>query len=487
MSLLVRENENIMTAEEAVKVKLGLKECLIGEPSFYRRVAFVVLPMIVQNTLSNVVGLLDNVMVGQVGTLAMSSVAIVNQLMFVFMLCIWGALAGAGIFGTQFFGRKDYEGVRYTMRIKLIVAAVIVLVATIVFLFEGYILIDKYIAADTAVEDVLVTRRLAWGYLRIILISLAPFAITQVYSGTLRESGKTTLPMIASMTAMVVNFVFNLLLIFGYLGFPKMGVAGAAVATVISRFVEMGIVTFVAHYKKTEYEFLQGLYNGFYIPTSMIKPVLSKTLPLFANEFLWSMGQAVLLQCYSVRGIRVIAAMNIANTIAQIFNEVFLSLGNSTSIVVGQALGADKFVKARRYAWRMAALSIASCFVMGTLLTLASSFIPQIYNTEDEIRHLATSFIRVVALVMPLNAFANVSYFTLRSGGRTFVTFLFDSCFVWTVSVVAARILAYHTNMDVVSVFLTVCSLEIIKCLIGFILVKKGVWVRNIVRGTIEA
>ncbi len=481
------ENENALTAEEAVKVKLRLKDCIIGEPAFYRKVAMVVIPMIVQNTLSNIVGLLDNVMVGQVGTLAMSSVAIVNQLMFVFMLCIWGALAGAGIFGTQFFGRKDYDGVRYTMRIKIIVAGVIVAISTIIFLLFGETLISKYISGDTSAEDAAITMGLSLNYLHIMLISLVPFAITQVYAGTFRESGKTTLPMISSMTAMMVNFVFNLLLIFGYLGFPKLGVLGAAIATVISRFVECGIVTIVAHRKTFEYGFLHGLYKGFYIPPTLVKPVLTKTLPLFFNEFLWSMGQATLLQSYSIRGIQVIAAMNIANTIAQIFNEVFLSLGNSTSIIVGQELGAEHFVKARRYCWRMASLSIASCFVMGTLLTLASSIIPQFYNTEEEIKLLATSFIRIIAVVMPLNAFANVSYFALRSGGKTFVTFLFDSCFTWTVSVATARILAYYTSMPVVGVYFIVCSLEFLKCVIGFTLLKKGVWVRNIVRGTATA
>ena len=105
--------------EEAISYRLSLKECLIGEKNFYSKVAMVVLPMIIQNTLSNVVGLLDNVMVGQVGTTAMSSVAIVNQILFVFYLCIWGSLAGAGIFSTQFFGKGDMDGVRYSIRFKI--------------------------------------------------------------------------------------------------------------------------------------------------------------------------------------------------------------------------------------------------------------------------------------------------------------------------------------------------------------------------------
>lgn len=470
-----------MTVQESIKVKLSLKECLIGEPFFYRKVALVVLPMIIQNTLTNIVSLLDNVMVGQVGTLAMSAVAIVNQLMFVFMLCVWGALAGAGIFGTQYFGKRDYEGVRYTMRFKLIVALFITAVAISIFLAIGTDLINLYIAADTPADEAAKTLSLAKNYLMIMLIGIVPFAITQVYAGTIRESGKTTLPMAASMTAMIVNFIFNLLLIFGYLGFPKLGVAGAAIATVISRFVEAGIITVKAHANREKYLFLDGLYRDFHIPLELIWPITSRSLPLLANECLWSMGQAILLQSYSIRGIEVIAAMNIANTIAQIFNEVFISLGNSTSIVVGQELGAEHYVGARIYAWRMATLSVGSCFIMGGLLFAVSPIIPQVYNTEPGIRLLATEFIRVVSVVMPINAFANVAYFTLRSGGKTLVTFLFDSCFTWAISVPASRILAGIMVIPVERVYLCVCALEIVKCVIGFILVKKGVWVRNIV------
>ncbi|WP_029324571.1 MATE family efflux transporter [Butyrivibrio sp. AE3004] len=473
-----------ITVAEAIKVKLPLKECLIGEAKFYRKVAIVVLPMIIQNTLSNIVGLLDNVMVGQVGTLAMSSVAIVNQLMFVYMLCVWGALAGAGIFGTQFFGKKDFEGVRYTMRFKLIVALVITTLAIIIFLIAGDSLINLYISADTPFAEAQETLKLANKYLHIMLIGIIPFSIVQTYAGTIRESGKTTLPMIASMCAMLINFIFNILLIFGYMGFPKLGVAGAAIATVISRFVEFGIVITIAHSNHSSYAFISGLYKNFHVPVRLIWPILSKSLPLLANEFFWSMGQAALLQSYSIRGIQVIAAMNIANTIAQIFNEVFLSLGNSSSIVVGQELGAEHYINARKYAWRMASLSVSSCLVMGTLLYCVAPIIPQFYNTEPEIRTLASEFIRVVSFVMPLNAFANVAYFILRSGGKTMVTFLFDSCFSWLVSVPASRLLTGHNAIPVQTVYLCVCSLEMIKCIIGFVLVKKGVWVRNIVKKT---
>lgn len=191
--------------------------------------------------------------------------------------------------------------------------------------------------------------------------------------------------------------------------------------------------------------------------------------------------------CYSDRGIKVVAALNISNTISQIFNEVFLSLGNATSIVVGQELGANHFANARRTAWRMVFLSLASCFTMGFLLFLCAHIIPNIYNTENAIRLLATHFIMVVSVCMPINGFTNVAYFTLRSGGKTFVTFLFDSCFAWVVSVPAAFVLTHDTALPIIQVYLVICLLELIKCAIGFCLVKKGVWVRNIVSASASA
>lgn len=463
--------------------KLTLRECLLGDRAFYRHVLMVVLPIIVQNTLTNVVSLLDNVMVGQVGTLPMSGVAVVGQLLFVYNLAIWGSTSGAGIFGAQFYGRGDMEGVRHTFRFKLLVSTAITAAAIVLFLAAGTPLIEAYISADTSPADAAATLGYAQGYLRIMLVGLIPFGLTQCYAGTLRESGQTVLPMKASMLAMVVNFVFNALLIFGLGPFPRLGVAGAAIATVLSRFVELGIVVVGAHRSTDRYPFLQGVYRSFAIPRTLVKSIFIRSMPLLLNEMMWGSGQAVLLQCYSVRGIQAVAALNICNTIAQIFNEVFLSLGNATAIVVGQELGADRLTGARRTAWRMLTLSLASCVVMGTALAVCAPFIPRIYNTEESIRLLATELIRMAALCMPLYGFSNCEYFTLRSGGKTFITFLFDSCFTWVVSVPMAYCLSRFTGLSIVVIYLFVNGMDIIKCAIGFVLVKKGVWVRNIVKG----
>ena len=172
----------------------------------------------------------------------MSAVAIINQLLFVFNLCIWGALAGAGIFGAQYYGQGNMEGVRQTLRMKLLIAVGLLVIAFGVLLGAGRPLIELYISADTTAADAAATLEYALGYLRVMLVGLIPFALTQAYASTLRESGQTTLPMRASMIAMGINFVFNGLLIFGLFGFPALGVVGAGIATSLSRFVEFVIV-----------------------------------------------------------------------------------------------------------------------------------------------------------------------------------------------------------------------------------------------------
>lgn len=460
---------------------LTFRECVIGDREFYRKALYVALPMIIQNTLTSVVSLLDNVMIGQVGTLPMSAVAIVNQLFFVFYLCTWGAIAGAGIYSTQFFGKGDYDGMRQTFRIKLIIAATILCVALILFYINGDQLVGLYIARDTSPEVKAETLKYARSYMRIMLAGLAAFSVTQVYTGTYREAGKTTLPMIASITAMTVNFVFNALLIFGLFGFPKMGVTGAAVATVLSRYVEVLIVVVYAHLHTDQHPYFQKLYSSFGISAELAKQVAIRSFPLLINETLWSTGQAWLLQCYSVRGLNVIAAMNINQTISMVFSEVFLSLGNASGVLTGQELGAGRLTEAKRTAWRMVSFSVISCLILAIPLAMTSPIIPQIYKTEPEIRHLAMELIIVTAIIMPINGFANASYFIMRSGGKTLITMVFDSGMLIAISLPVAYCLAHFTNLPVQEVYFAVCALDLLKVIVGFILIRKGVWIRNLV------
>lgn len=458
-----------------------LRERMFGDRDFYAQVVAVVVPIIIQNTVSNVVSLLDNVMVGRVGTLQMSAVAIVNQLLFVFNLCIFGGLAGAGIFATQYAGAHDDKGVRDCFRVKWMIALSMLACALVVLIAFPKRLIGMYLAQETAQADAAATLGFGMDYLTVMLWGLLPFGVSQVYASTLREVGETRLPMFASVAAILVNLVFNFFLIFGKCGFPELGVTGAAIATVLSRYVETAIIMVYTHMKSHHFGFIRGAYRSLRVPKPLMISILRRGTPLLVNEFLWSSGMAVLLQCYSVRGLDVVAACNIATTVSNLFKVVFLSMGNAVAIMVGQALGANDIERAKNCTWRLMTLSVGSNLIMATLLALFAPAIPNIYNTEPHVRQIATQLIYVVAVMMPAYSFSHCCYFTLRSGGKTIITFLFDSVFTWCVNVPAAWLLAYKTGLGIVPLYFGVQALEMVKVVVGFVLVKKGVWIHNIV------
>lgn len=459
-----------------------MKKKLIGNREFYKMVLAVAVPIMIQNGITNFVGLLDNIMVGRIGTEQMSGIAIVNQLMMVFNISIFGAISGAGIFGAQFFGCDDHKGVRDTFRFKLYTCLLIVIVGLLIFIFAGEPLILLYLHGEGMEEQL--NAALVYGkeYLAVMLVGLFPFALEQVYTSTLRECRETMVPMKAGIAAVLVNLVFNYLLIFGKFGFPELGVAGAAIATVVSRFVQAAIVIIWTHKHADRMKFITGAYASPVIPLGLVGNILKKGTPLIVNEILWAAGMAYLMQCYSVRGLSAIAALNISSTISNLFNTVFIAMGSAIAIIVGQLLGAGKMDEAKDTDTKLIAFSVACCVGIGGILALTAPLFPMMYNTSEEVKELATAFIRIVACCMPMAAFIHASYFTLRSGGKTIVTFLFDSVFLWCASIPLAYVLSRYTTLHVIPLYLACQLIDIIKCVIGFILVKKGVWIQNIVQ-----
>ena len=216
-------------------MKKTLREKLIGDRNFYKMVLMIAVPIMIQNGITNFVSLLDNIMVGQVGTEQMTGVAIVNQLIFVYNLCIFGGVSGAGIFTAQYFGQKDEEGVANTFRFKLWLAVILTGITVVIFLLFGEPLIQMYLNGSQDGGDTAAVLRYGKDYLAVMLVGLAPFMLVQVYASTLRECGRTVVPMKAGIAAVFVNLIFNYLLIYGKFGFPEMGVTGAAAATVLCR------------------------------------------------------------------------------------------------------------------------------------------------------------------------------------------------------------------------------------------------------------
>ena len=453
----------------------------IGDKAFYRRVLGVALPIIIQNGITNFVSMLDNVMVGQVGTIPMSGVSIVNNLIFVFNLCIFGASSGAGIFTAQFHGSHDDEGIRHTFRFKFLICAAISLIGTAIFGFAGEPLIGLYLTGDGDAATAAGVMTYGLKYLAMMSWGFLPFALCNVYASTLRETGETTVPMVAGITAVLVNLCLNYVLIFGHFGAPAMGVEGAALATVISRYVELAMVALWTHRHSQKHSFITGIYRSFYIPGKLLKSITFKGMPLLINEFLWSTGMAILNQCYSTCGLDVVPALNISGTMFGLGSVVFLAMGNSVGILMGQMLGSGATeAEVRDSNRKLIAFSVFSGGFFGGLMILFAHSFPLLYNTTQEIRDLAAVLICICGIMMPFNSYTNATYFTLRSGGQTMVTFLFDSCFVWAVCVPVAFFLSRFTGMGIIPLYAICQAMDFVKCALGALMLKQGKWIQNL-------
>jgi len=452
-----------------------------GDRKFYKMVLAVAIPIVVQFGISNFVNMLDNIMVGQLGTEQMTGVSVVNQLMFVFNLALFGAISGPGIFTAQYAGQKNDEGVRHTMRFKLILSVLISVVGIVIFVLFKESLIMLFLHDNNSGIDLVKSLVSAKDYMFVMLFGLVPFALTCSYAGTLRETGETNLPMIAGVIAILVNLVFNYILIFGNLGAPKLGVVGAAIATVLSRYVELLIVVIWTHTHKTRAAYGVGLYKGFYIPAALIRKMIVMGTPLFFNEFLWSMGMSSLTQCYSMRGLDVVAAFNISNTIVNLFNVVLISMGNVVSIIIGQQLGAGDMEQVVDTDRKLIMMGVLASAFMGIVLIAAAPLFPKFYETTDDIRKLSVELMRIAAIFMPVGSYLNCAYFTMRSGGKTVITFLFDSVYLWVLCFPIAFVISRFTALPILPFYVIILSLDFVKVIIGTILLKKRIWIQNIV------
>jgi putative MATE family efflux protein len=457
-----------------------LKRIFIGDRAFYRTVLVIVVPVIVQNTLTNLVSLLDSIMVGQLGTAAMSGVTVANQLLFVFNLCVFGGLSGPSIFSAQYFGAGDLKGLKNTLRIKLWIAFALLIGALAVYSLWGKVLIQSFLTGEGDPLLTAGTLKNGLDFLNLMLLGLLPFALSQCYSGTLRETGETVLPMLASGWAVLFNLAANWVLIYGKFGLPAMGVKGSALATVLARFLELGILAWgIKH--RPRFAFLKGVWRTLKVPLPLFRQVMEKGMPLLVNEALWSLGMTVLMGIYSMRGQMILAGLNISSNVINLFNVVYLSMGNAVAILIGQALGANDMERARTDVWKLLFFSSGCCVVIGALLALLSPAIPHLYDAEAVVYPLAARFILASACFMPINAMTHCCYFTLRSGGSTMVTFLFDCVFTWVVAIPVAFLLVRFTGLDILVLYPMCQAVDVLKCAIGLILVRRGVWIRNIV------
>lgn len=454
----------------------------IGSWLFYKKMFWVMIPIFVQNLITNFLNLLDNLMVGRIGTEPMSGVAIVNQLLFVFTLCVLGGVAGAGIFAAQYHGKGDNEGVRNTFRAKLWFSLAAAVLFGVLFRFFGRNLISLFITGGGEKLDLAATLAYGEKYLRIMLWQMPLFAVINVYGSTLRETGETRLPMHASITAVLVNLCGNYILIYGKFGAPALGVVGAALATVLARIVECVMLISGAHRRCVRDNFAAGLYRTLRIPGALFKLIAATGYPLIINELVWALGTTTMMQIVSRHGLEVVPAEKISSTVSSLFFCVMFAMGSSISIIDGQLLGAGETERAVDEDRKLIAASVILCAVAGGAMALIAPLIPNLYNTTPRVRELATDMLRITAVMLPFIGFTNASDATLRSGGKTWIAFLFDGVFVWAASIPFTWFLVEKTSLGIIPVFALSYAGDLVRCVIGFVLIKKRTWVKNLVK-----
>lgn len=337
---------------------------LIGDKSFYKRLIAVSLPIIVQQLITSSVQLVDNVMVGSLGELAIGSVSVVNQLYFVVILVTFGVLGGAGVFTAQYFGSKDFDKLKQTYRFKVIASLLVAVLSFIVLSFFGEFLISLFTENPITIAG-------GMDYLSIVKWSMFPWAISVAISFTFREIGITKPLLKISLVTILINTLLNYLLIFGSFGFPKLGIEGAAIATLISRCVEGGLFVILV-YKKGQV-FNSKIKEIFKINGFVLKAIIIMAIPLMLNEVLWSTGQTMFMEAYSTRGDNALAAANITGAISQLVFVIFGGMSTGIAVMVGNTLGENKLEQAKENSKKLIFASIVFSLSFSTIRIISSS------------------------------------------------------------------------------------------------------------------
>ena len=454
----------------------------IGNKQFYKNLLLISIPIILSQLITQFVSLLDNLMVGQLTTAEFDGVSIANQFFFIFNLAIFGALAGPSVFATQYHGANDTEQVKECIRYKIVLCFIILLIGLGVFLVFNEQLFNLFIHEEDLI-DVSPADVIKYGkdYLYIMLIGMLPFAICELYSSNLREAKQTFVPMIANITAVLINLVLNYILIFGKFGFPVLGVKGAAVATVIARCIACLIVV-VYSYLSKKHSYNKIGFNKILPSKTNFITIFKKSYLLLLNEFLWSLGMLLVNFAYSFKGLEVVAATNISSTFVNLFGLLGIAIGNGIAIILGQMLGAKRLEEAREDSYRYLAFSVVLGISVAILMYILRNTVPSLYNMEDNVIKMAENLIAISALILPIRVYCMTCYFIIRSGGKVFITFMFDSVFTIAIRVPITLAVAVLTDLSIYYVYLISELVEVIKIVLGTILVKKGIWLVSITK-----
>ena len=443
----------------------------LGDKSFYKEVALVAIPIILQQLISTAMGFADGVMVGQIDAQAMASIMVANKYFMIMQSILFGVTGGLCIFISQYFGAHDHEKGQGFFVITVIgsmsVAGVFVILIS---------------AAPQAMLAVFVDdpATISYGisYLHYIRFSYLPFAFSLASMSALRSIGETRLPLLISSSAILLNTALNYLLIFGNFGFPEMGVAGAGLATLIARCLEMA--AYIMLLGRNKQYFNLKISPVRLLNKSILFQVARKVIPLIGNEIVWSLGTAMIFKAYCLVDEPNIASLTITETTSNIIYALFGGFSAAVAVMVGTRLGAGKFDDARRNVRHLMVLGIAAGLFCGALLFILSNPITLLFNVEDTIRQMAGQMIRYQALLYPVILVNVIFFMTFRTGADMVATLAMDSFFIWIFVLPLAALLSYLIKPELPVFFLVIQGTELVKCLVAWLFFRRGKWLCNL-------
>ena len=448
---------------------------LFSDRQFYKNLFVIALPIMFQNLVNSMVNLADTVMIGRLGTVEIAAVGLGNQIVFLYTLSLFGLCSGASIFTSQFWGKRDIMGIRMNVGFSMLLA----LAGGVLFTVLTAVIPARIIGIYSRDPSVIA---LGAQYLRIISITFIPFGISTVFMHSLRSVEKVKPPMITTFIALSTNVILNYFLIFGIGPFPVMGVRGAAIATVISRVVEMLLLVGISYIKKYPPAGSPAELAGFGI--LFIKRYIRIVLPAMLNEIFWSSGMSMQNLIFARTHTDAIAAFNIVVTVNQLTFILFFGLSNGAAVLIGKRIGEGNEVKAREYAHKIAIFTpLVSIIPLGILLVIPQ-FIPFVFNVnETVIDHVRLMFI-ILASIYPFRSFNMCMVVgVFRAGGDTIFCLIYDVMFLWGFALPLAAIAAYFFKVPVWALYICVNTEEYLKLILGIWRLRTGKWLRNVISG----
>lgn len=438
-----------------------------------KRLFAIAIPIALQSTVQSTLSLIDQMMIGKLGAGAIASVGLGHRVLFIFVVLLSGISASTSIYASQFFGSGEKRKISSIVGISLILSMII----SVLYIVGSFMIPSQLISIFTKDQEVIV---LGVQYLKAISLIIIPISINLIYSSVLRSSGNTKLPMYCGILSVATNTALNYLFIFGKMGFPAMGVAGAAYATVISRFIETLVMVFVIYNKQLPAAIsVKDMFRG--IDRKLFGVFIVTALPVVINEVSWVLGDSAFAVIYGRMGTYQLAALTLTYPVVGLTIGFLSGLSASAGVILGNYLGAGEHTKAYESAFRIIKIGIISSIVIGIATSFMANFYVSIYSVEPEVKKYTYSMLIIYSMIM----WTKVSNMiigggVLRSGGNTKIVMVMEIIGMWGVGVPLGILSAYVWNLPVTSVYLIVATEEFARFFMGLYLVKTKKWIRNI-------